>query len=312
MNTPQSALRMGKTEWLLLFLLSLVWGGSYFFSAIAVRELPTLTIVATRLIFGVVMLWIVLAVTGQRLPRGIDVWFSFLAMGVFNAALPFMLIVWGQHHIASGLAAILNATTPLMTVVVAHLFTDDEKITPGKALGLVFGICGVIVMLGVHLLAGLGSALLAQLACLGAALSYAAASIFGRRFRRMGIAPMVSATGQISASVVFMVPLALVVDQPWTLPMPSAPALGALVALGLFSTALAYIIYFRILSVAGATNLALVTFLIPLSAILLGVLLLGEHLDARHFAGMALIGAGLAAIDGRLAATLASRFGRRS
>jgi drug/metabolite transporter (DMT)-like permease len=221
-------------------------------------------------------------------------------MGLLNNAIPFTLFVWGQHHIASGLAAILNATTPLFTVLVAHLLTEDERLSPGKVLGLCMGLLGVILMLGAELLAGLGTALFAQIACLAAALSYAFAGIFGRRFKRMGVPPLATATGQVTASSLLILPLVLVVDQPWELQAPSLASWAAMLGIGVLSTALAYILYFRILAAAGATNLLLVTFLIPVSAILLGGLLLGESLETKHFVGMGMIGFGLALIDGRI------------
>ena len=247
-------------------------------------------------------LWAALAALRVRMPRAPGLWAAFLGVGLLNNAVPFALFVWGQHHIASGLAAILNATTPLFTVVVAHLLTPDEPLTPGKAAGVAVGFVGVVVMLGADLLAGLGTGLLTQAACLAATLSYAFAGVFGRRFRRMGVPPLATAAGQVTASTLVMLPLALLVDRPWALPGPGTWA--ALVGLGLLSTALAYVLYFRLLAAAGATNLLLVTFLIPVSAILLGALALGEELETKHFIGMALIGAGLAFIDGRLPGAL--------
>lgn len=292
--------RMGAREWAMVIALSLLWGGSFFFIGVAVREVPPLSLVLSRVGIAALALWVVLAVTGARMPRVPGLWAAFLGMGLLNNALPFALIVWGQQHIASGLAAILNATTPLFTVLVAHLLTADERLTPAKAAGVAMGLLGVAVMLGTELLGGLGLSLAAQLACLAAALSYALAGVFGRRFRRMGVPPLASAAGQVTASSVILLPLALVVEQPWALPVPGAASWAAMLGLGLVSTALAYVLYFRILAVAGATNLLLVTFLVPVSAILLGALVLGERLEPRHFGGMALIGAGLALIDGRL------------
>jgi drug/metabolite transporter (DMT)-like permease len=233
-------------------------------------------------------------------------------MGLLNNVAPFCLIVWGQAHIASALAAILNATTPLSTVVVAHFLTDDEKMTGKRLAGVLFGLAGVAVMIGPDALKGLGGDLAAQLAVLLAAVSYAFAGVYGRRFARMGVAPLGAATGQVTASTIVLAPIALLVDRPWTLAPPSLAVWGAVVGIAALSTALAYVLYFRILATAGATNLLLVTFLIPISAILLGVLLLGERLDLRHFVGMALIGAGLAAIDGRLLNLSRMRAARRS
>ena len=218
-------------------------------------------------------------------------------MGTLNNLIPFSLIVWGQTHIASGLAAILNATTPLFTVVLGHLLTRDEKMTPMRLIGVLIGLAGVTLMFGAEVLGGLGLAIVAQFAVLGAAISYACAGLFGRRFK--DTPPLVTATGQLTATTVLMLPLVLLVDRPWTLPAPSPSTWAAIIALALLCTAVAYVIYFRILAAAGATNLLLVTFLIPVSAIGLGVTVLGERLGPEHLAGMALIGLGLAAIDGR-------------
>jgi drug/metabolite transporter (DMT)-like permease len=227
------------------------------------------------------------------------VWTAFFGMGVLNNAIPFTLIAFGQAHIASGLASILNATTPLFTVLVAHRLTADERMTKGKLAGVVVGLVGVAVMIGDDALRSLGVNVVAQLAVLAAAISYAFAGVYGRRFKAMGVAPTATAAGMLTASSLVLLPLMLAVERPWTLPTPSAAALAALLALALLSTSLAYILYFRILATAGATNLLLVTFLIPVSAILMGSTILGERLAASHFAGMAMIGLGLAAIDGR-------------
>ncbi|MCA3304420.1 MAG: DMT family transporter [Roseomonas sp.] len=295
---------MGAQEWAMLIALSVLWGGSFFFNGVAVKELPSLTIVLVRVGIAAVTLWAVLTLLNIRMPRMKGLWPAYFGMGLLNNAIPFALFVWGQHHIASGLAAILNATTPLFTVLVAHFLTRDEKLSAGKMAGVVLGLLGVILMLGTELLSGLGTGLLAQLACLAAALSYAFAGVFGRRFKRMGVPPLATATGQVTASSLLILPMALVIDQPWLLALPSAHTLAALLGIGVLSTALAYILYFRILAAAGATNLLLVTFLIPISAILLGAFLLDERLDAKHFVGMAMIGLGLALIDGRILAGL--------
>ena len=301
---------MGRREWAMLVLLALVWGGSFFFNGVAVRGLPSFILVWLRVAVAAAALLLLVRLLGQRLPTEPRIWVAFVGMGLLNNVLPFCLIVWGQHRIASGLASILNATTPLFTVLVAHLLTPDEKLTRPKAAGVVIGFCGAAVMVGPDAFGGLGTGLAAQLACLAAALIYAFAGIFGRRFRRMGVSPLATATGQVSASAVMLLPVVLAVDQPWTLAMPHAATWGAVAGVGLLSTALAYVLYFRILAAAGATNLLLVTFLIPVSAILLGSLVLGESLLPRHFAGMAMIGAGLACIDGRLPRWLLQRRGR--
>jgi drug/metabolite transporter (DMT)-like permease len=290
---------MGWREWTLLLTLAVLWGGSFFFNGVAVRELPSWTLVWLRVALAAAALLLLLRLLGQRMPRDGDTWRAFFGMGVLNNVLPFFLIVWGQHQIASGLASILNATTPLFTVLVAHGLTRDEKLTARKLAGVIVGFAGAAIMIGPDALQGLGANALAQIACLGGALSYAFAGIYGRRFQRMGVTPLATAAGQVSVSTVMMLPLMLLIDRPWALAMPHAATWAAVVGVGLLSTALAYVIYFRILATAGATNLLMVTFLVPVSAILLGVLVLGETLLVRHLLGMALIAAGLVFIARR-------------
>lgn len=291
---------MSAPEWAMLLSLSVLWGGSFFFTRVALSALPPFTLVLLRVGLAAVILTIVVPLLGLKMPRQPRAWAAFFGMGLLNNAVPFCLIVWGQTHIASGLAAILNATTPLFTVVAAHVLTADERMTGHRLVGVLLGFVGVAVMVGPAVLEGLGADLLAQVAVLGAALSYAFAGIFGRRFRRMGVPPLATATGQVTASALMLLPITLVADRPWTLPLPGASVWGAVFGSAVLSTALAYVLYFRILATAGATNLLLVTFLIPVSAFLLGALVLGERLAPQHFLGMALIGCGLAAIDARL------------
>ena len=291
--------RMGPAEWGLLIALSVLWGGSFFFVGVAVKELPPLTVVLLRVGLAALALHLVLGLMGLRFPTERRVLTAFGGMGLLNNAIPFTLMVWGQGHIASGLAAILNATTPLFTVLVAHVLTRDERATPAKLVGVLVGFAGVAVMIGGAAVGSLGIAVAAQTAVLAGALSYAFAGVYGRRFKAMGLSPLATAAGQVTASTLLMLPLAFILDHPWTFAGPSAATATAMLGLALLSTALAYILYFRLLAAAGATNLLLVTFLIPASAILLGAGFLGERLEPRHFAGMALIGLGLAAIDGR-------------
>lgn len=295
---------MGGREWAMLLTLAILWGGSFFFNGVAVCELPPLTLVWLRVAIAAAALLFALRVLGIAMPTDRRVWAAFLGMGLLNNVIPFSLIVWGQHHIASGLASILNATTPLFTVLVAHVLTRDERLTAAKAAGVAVGFAGAVVMVGPAALGGLGTDVLAQLACLAAALVYAFAGIFGRRFRQMGVAPLATAAGQVSASTLMLLPAVLFMERPWALAMPSSATWLAVLGIGLLSTAVAYWLYFAILAAAGATNLLLVTFLIPVSAILLGALVLGEVLLPRHLMGMAIVGIGLAFIDGRLARRL--------
>ena len=295
---------MGPAQWTTLVILSILWGGAFFFVEIAVTALPPFTIVLLRVGLAAVALHMYLLSKGSAVPFDVRLWGAFLVMGLINNVVPFSLLVWGQTQIASGLASILNATTPIFTILVAHFLTSDEKMTGGRLAGVLIGFAGVAVMIGPAALAGLGASLLAQLACLGAALSYAFAGSFGRRFARLAVSPAQTAAGQVTASALILLPISMMVDRPWTLPMPGLEAMASVLALALLSTAVAYILFFRLLASAGATNIMLVTFLVPVSAILLGATILGERLDPEHFAGMTLIGLGLATIDGRPARAL--------
>lgn len=288
--------RLEAQDWALLLALSLLWGASYFFSKIAVGALPPLTLVGARVLLAAATLLLVCRLVGIGIPLGR--WRDFLGMGAINNVLPFALIFWAQTEIASGLASILNATTPLFTAVLAHFLTRDERLTPAKIAGVVLGIAGVAVLVGVEVLSSLGSSVLAQFACLAAAISYACAGIFARR-RLQGIPSLAAAAGQLSASGAMALPIVALIDRPWLLPIPEAVTIGAVLGLALLSTALGYAIYFRILGRAGATNILLVTLLMPPSTILLGAVFLGERLEPHHGLGFAAIALGLATIDGR-------------
>ncbi|MCM2473475.1 DMT family transporter [Rhizobium sp. CG5] len=296
----QKTQTIGLIDWALLLILSVLWGGSFFFSKVALSELPPFTIVLARVAIAAIALFIYLRATRQAIPTATGTWVAFLGMGLLNNLIPFSLLFWGQTQIASGLASILNATTPIFSIVVAHVLTTDERITPNKVAGIVLGFAGVAVLMAGNALSSQALPYLALLACLAAALSYGFAGVFGRRFRRMGIAPATSAFGQTAATTIMMLPIVAFVDAPWHLAMPSGMTIAALLGLGLLSTALAYIIFFHILAVGGAINSSLVTLLIPVSAILLGDFVLGEILAINHFAGMALISLGLLSIDGRI------------
>ena len=290
--------QMSPADWARLLLLAAMWGCTFFFVAVAQRDLPPMTLVALRVAIAAMALHLWLFATGQRLPADPRMLGRFLVMGFLNNLLPFALIFWAQTHIASGLAAILNAATPIFAMTLAHVLTRDDRLSAARALGVTTGVLGVAVMVGLEALQGVSANLLGQLAVLGAALSYACAGLYGRRLR--GYAPAVAACGQLSGSAVLALPLALLLDWPWMLPAPGAQAIAAVLALALLGTALGYVMYFQILATTGAVNLLLVTLLMPAVAVLLGAGLLDEKLQPRQIAGMALIALGLAVIDGRL------------
>ena len=289
---------MNRREWAMLVTLSVLWGGSFFFAEIALESLPPLTIVTLRVGLAAITLWLVVLALKLPIPNSPPIWITFLTMGLLNNVLPFSLIVWGQSQISSGFAAILNATAPLFGVIVAGILLRDESATPLKITGVVIGFAGVIVMMDLSSIAT--SSLLAQLAILAAALSYACASVYGRRFKATGLNPILVAAGQVTGSTLLLLPIALWVDGNDPYANMPAQVWAAIISLAMFSTAAAYILYFKLLASAGATNILLVTLLVPVSAILLGWLFLEESLQTPHIIGMAMIALGLSAIDGRL------------
>jgi len=299
--------QMNRGDWLILLVLAVIWGGAFFFIGVAVRHVPPLTYVWLRLTIGAAGLWAYLMARGERISLPRHVWGSIILLALLNNALPFALFGWGQTHIASGLASILNATTPIWGVVVAHFLTRDERLNPRKIAGVLLGFGGVATMIGPSLLSSLGTSGIAELACVAASLSYALAAVWARRFKRLGISPFSVTTGQLTAGAVMMFPVSMLVDHPWAHAMPPLSAWAAISALALLCTALGYVLYFRLIAHAGATNALLVTLLVPPVAIVLGGLFLSETLAPQDFAGLALIALGLAAIDGRLLSFLRRR-----
>ena len=288
---------MGAGLWFLIIILSVIWGASFFFVEIAVARMTPLTIVLCRVGFASFLLLGFVWFTGRKMPKNIGIWGAFLVIGMLNNVIPFSLITWGQKYIDSSLASILNATTPVFSVVLAHFLTKDEPLTKNRLTGVFFGWIGVAVLIGIEALSGFGMKIAGQAAVLGAALLYAFAAIFGRRFKEFD--PVVVAAGMLASSTIIMIPLVFMIEQPLALD-PTPVTWAALFGLSAVSTALAYIIYFYVLSKAGATNILLVTFLIPVSAIFLGMMVLGEAPGWNAFVGMALIFMGLIFIDGRL------------
>ncbi|MGI9475395.1 MAG: DMT family transporter [Hyphomicrobiaceae bacterium] len=303
---------MGAADWSLLILLSVLWGATYFFVAVAVDFYTPLVIVLARVGLAALALNVLLLAMRIPITRSVSVWGAFFVMGILNNLIPFTLMTWGQTHIAGGLTAILNASTPLFAVIVAHFFTEDEKLAVGRIAGLAIGFGGVVMLVGVSALQELGSEAIAQLAVVCGALSFALAGVFGRRFQRLGLNPIMTATGQLTASTVLFIPVTLLFGGPWVIAESSLGSIASLIGLAVLSTAIAYIVYFRLLASAGAVNMLLVTMLLPVTAILLGVTILDEVLAPRHIGGMGLIVLGLAAMDGRPARYIYAALGLRS
>ena len=295
---------MTAKNWGLLFILSLLWGSSFFFYKVLVAVLPPITVVLGRVGIAAIALNLWLLATGVRLPMARALWGRFLMSGLLNNVLPFIMIAWGETRISSGMASILNATTPIFMVMVAHFLTQDDRMTAGKVMAVIVGFIGVGVLVGPDALAG-NSQALGELAVALAAFIYAFAAVYSRRFR--GLTPLVAATGQISGATLILLPLSLAIDRPWHYPMPGGEVWASFAAIALANTAFAYFIYYKLLARAGVTFISLCTFIIPPMALVLGAVALHEGIALNALIGMAIIALGLAVNDGRLIAKLRSR-----
>jgi drug/metabolite transporter (DMT)-like permease len=284
--------------WAELLLLATIWGGSFISNRLALNEVPVLTTVAFRVAGACILLWVYVGLRRLPVPRSFRIWLAFLAMGLLNNALPFTLITWGQLTIPSGLAAIVNASTAIFGVLVAALAFRDERLTARRLTGVLLGFAGVAVAIGLHALTTLNLTSLPQLALVAAAISYALAAAFARHVLG-GLPPQVAAAGMLTGSSLLMLPTALWIDGPPVL-THGAQVWGALGYLAVLSTAGAYLLYYRVLGMAGAGNLSLVTLLTAPVAIVMGALILNEALPLRAYAGFTLIALGLLIIDGRL------------
>ena len=298
-KTPAVETSMSLRTWAMLGLLSLMWGCSFPFVKVALGGVTPLTLVMLRVVIAVAALTPVLFFSREGFPRGAKIWTAFLAIGALNNVVPWSLSVWAQQSLTSSLAAIINATTPLFSVLLAHFFLADERLRANRLAGVLVGFVGVAVLIGPGALGAGAGGILPELALLAAAVAYAFGGIVGRSYVRLGLTPLQSAHGQLAASSIMITPLALVVEKPWTQPMPNNVQIACVLAMGLVSTAVAFILFFRILARAGATNALLVTLLVPVTAFVVSAIFLGETLEPRNFVGLAFIAAGLGLIDGR-------------
>jgi len=290
---------MSSIDWTLLLLLSMLWGGSFFFSKVAVAALPPLTIVFMRFSAGALLVYAYARARSVAIPTDIGSWLSFAGMGLFNNLIPASLIVWGQTTIPSGLASIIIATTPIFSMIAIRLSSADERLNPAKILGMVLGLVGVCVLFQIGTAHAANASSKGIIACLGASAAYGCANALGKRFRRLGIAPVAGAMGQMTTTAIMALPVMLALETPWKLAAPSVAVWASMAGLAVLSTALGYVVFFRILASAGAINISLVTLLIPVTAVVLGSAVLGERISTDRLAGMLLIALGLIAIDGR-------------
>nr|WP_294848772.1 DMT family transporter [uncultured Sphingomonas sp.] len=291
---------MGRTEWIMLGILALVWGSAFVFIKVAVENFNPLTYVWLRLTIAAMALIGIVRLAGHKLTFPSVVWAAVGLLALLNNVVPFLLFGWSQQHIASGLAAILQSTTPIFGVLAAHIATSDEKLTKGKLIGVIVGFVGVATMIGPQIAGDGGNHLLAQVACLLASLLYALAGIFARRFKAMGVNPLQLAAAQFLTGAIMLTPIALTFGQRFATLPTSWTAWGAVLALAIACSAFAYVLFFRLIERAGATNSLLVTLLVPPVAIIIGSMVFGERLGLNQLFGLLLIGAGLSVIDGRL------------
>ncbi len=296
--------KLDGTSWAMIGAMSLLWGSAFLLIEIGLRSFAPNTLVFLRMAIAAPVMLVALFFLKERLPRDWSSWRQLFVLGALNAALPFILFFWGQQYLESGYASVLNATTPLWGVLVAHFLTTNEKATPPRIIGVLLGLAGIIVMVGPDAMGGLSQSLLAQIACLVSTLFYSFAAIYGRKLGQSSMTPMVVATGQVITAGLIMLPVMLWFDRPWEAAMPSMDSVLAAVALGIPATAIAYLFYFKTIDRAGASNAMLVAFIMPVVAIVLGVSFLGETLTGGQIAGTTLIALGLVAIDGRLLARI--------
>ncbi|MBG6208612.1 drug/metabolite transporter (DMT)-like permease [Labrenzia sp. EL_126] len=289
---------MPLRNWVMLIVLGTIWGGSFLFAKVAVAEIPPFVLVFFRVSSACAVLLLVLWYQKLLRKLSFELAIPFLIMGILNNAIPFSLLFLGQTEIGAGLASILNATTPIFTVVVAGVLVKQETLSANKIGGVLLGVIGVAVMLSSSLSGVANDPVWAQLSCLGAAVSYACAATYARRFKT--VQPQVAATGQLLGSSLIMLPIALYFGTGWTISGTSVTAWANVLALGVFATALAYLIFFQLLSDAGATNASLVTLIVPASALFFGWLILGENLSALQLGGFAILLVGLIVLDGRI------------
>ncbi|MGV3633036.1 MAG: DMT family transporter [Pseudorhodoplanes sp.] len=295
MNTPTG--HIDRTDAALLVVLSLLWGVGFVFAGVALKELPPVTVVFARVAFGALFLLPLILVRKVGWPKGLKGWIPFLGMGLLNNVIPFVLIASGQAMTTTGLASIINATTPVFTVLVTAAF-GEEKLTAHRLIGVLMGLAGVVILRGTGF--DLASAqTVGILLCLGAALSYGISGVWGRRMLN-GVPPLTSAFYQVLCSSFMLFLAMLAIDHPWTFAMPGPATWLSLVGLGLFATSIAYLVFYRILARSGATNVMLVTLLMPVTTIALAHVVLGETLGVREAVGALVIGAALLVIDGRI------------
>ncbi len=290
---------MKLKNFLLLILLAALWGPSFLFIKVAVAEIPPLTLVLGRVALAAVLLTVFLLAQGKSLPRSRTVWRHLAVMGLVHNAIPFVLFSWGEQYIDSALASILNGTVPLFTIVLAHYFVADDRLTPAKLVGVLIGFAGLLLLITPSFVDGLQGTTSGLVAVTLACLLYGVAIVYSRNNLR-GLPPLVAPAGQMIMATIYLLPLSLLVERPFSLPPLSLQALGSMLALGVFGTAVAFVVYYRLLETAPASYVSMTTYVIPVFGVILGVLVLNEQLTWHAYAGFALILLGVMIVNGLL------------
>ena len=296
-NKVSSSMKMGVVEWVLLIILSIIWGSSFIFIELSLKSFSPIVLVFLRVFIGAVTLTAILYWQGIYFPKGRQIWLGFFIIGLLQTSIPFCLIAWGQQHITAGLASIFNATTPIFTVILSHFLTTNEKISISKLIGILSGIIGVVCLIGLQAVSSLSLENIGQFAVLGAAFCYAMSIVYGLKFTQEKSS--VVAMGMLWCASISMLPLLIVSDNLIPSSIQTVSVLSV-IALGVVCSAIAYILFFRILSISGATSVSLVTFLIPISTLILAWLFLEEKIEISDIPGILLIFVGLALVDGRI------------
>lgn len=279
-----------------LVIMAWLWGNAFLFVKVAVQEIPPLTLATTRVALAAAILYVILRAQRRNLPKFGRIWLHFAVVGFLYNAAPYALLAWGQQYIDSSLAAMFIGTAPLITMVLAHLFTRDDHFTRTKGVGLALGFAGLVTLLAPAWLTGVQATMLGLLAALLAAISYGGAIVYAKQTLQ-GLPSLVSPTAQLTVATILLAPASLLIDQPYTLPLPAWPALGALLMLTIFSTAIAFYVYYRAMETTSATTLSMTAYLVPLVATLMGVLVLGEQLAWTVYLGGTLIVGGVMMIN---------------
>jgi drug/metabolite transporter (DMT)-like permease len=288
---------MQRKNLLLLLLLAMLWGPSFLFIKVAVAEIPPITFVFTRVALAAALLFLLLRQQKRRLPPPGRIWLYLAIVAFFQISLPFVLVGWAEQFIDSAVASILNSLTPIFTVILAHMLTTDDKITATKAIGILLGLLGSALLVAPVLLTGVQATTLGLLAMIVATACYGIALVVARKQLR-GMPSMVAPTSQMLLATLFLIPLVFLFDQPFSQPLPSLKAAGSVVALAVFGTTVAFIVYYRLNETADASFVSLVTYLVPIFGIILGVLVLDERLGWNDYAGFALILTGVMIVNG--------------